>query len=577
MDTFEQKKALYIVGWVIVLASIGISLFTHKDAIMFVGAAIGAALAIVAKMMLLQQNRQAVDALVEELAKNPLYSVDDMSAALNPSDGEDPTEEAGPEPAKSLPLEGGSAETNQTQVSALQVEAPKPSGEVTTDSLPPPFADAPTGSIRFDQGASPLAPVQIPISDTEPLEVPAQLYASEGFSGAPDFQGTVPPAVAPVDPPPFPQGALPVSGLPSAPVPAATGRASYSAQRTLNVVVAAMIGVAAIILGLSGAASYQALSLARQNSADEGAVPAPNQARSVQYGPIYDAESVQLPSGVPDCPKPAVMLAWGETEDGWFLVCGVSQHQPQEVFALLPPSAAGFTSAPPAPGGGYQVSTAKVNYSESLDGYTAELPSGTIIWLSAVNGVMGFSDETGSAVEQAQLVRYYFVNLTPGSDGQRQGAYGVVTPKNTAEDQVRYLSEIIARSEEARAALGPAVDRIYDCDFSQISTDIDTIRGVRDNRSELISALAATPVDKIPGGTRLVNQLTAALRASHDADVGYLEWAENVQRYGCGHPGGEVGDQHSGRAQILKQEFSDNWNANIAPVYNVPTVSKKTL
>ncbi|MDR0626999.1 MAG: hypothetical protein LBG11_07035 [Bifidobacteriaceae bacterium] len=53
---------------------------------------------------------------------------------------------------------------------------------------------------------------------------------------------------------------------------------------------------------------------------------------------------------------------------------------------------------------------------------------------------------------QRSVPSNFFVGHGGGGAGQGEGAYGVADPTASAEDQVRYLSEILASSAAARAA-----------------------------------------------------------------------------------------------------------------------------
>ena len=340
---------------------------------------------------------------------------------------------------------------------------------------------------------------------------------------------------------------------------------------------ASVYGIALLIpLGKEGTNGASSTSTATQGTPGGGAE------EEALFGPY------SRPSGMPACPDPTVLLAWAELDNGWVSVCGHSEEQPTLMVAAVPEIPQGDEgAATPAAGlGTYEISTETVRFDESTGGYVGDLASGSTMWVSSAPGTLGLQDATGMTVGQYQLVVYLFVGMpAPVALGEDNaagsgstGAYGVEVPDATADDQVRYLAEIIARSEEARASLAPSVEAIRGCSTtSGLGSHIDVIASTRDNRAELMAALSTAPVDRIEGGTVLVDQLTAALQASYDADVAYLEWAEGIQARGCGSAPSTRGDEFSGEAQRLKEIFSGNWNANISPRFGVARVSSATL
>ena len=396
-----------------------------------------------------------------------------------------------------------------------------------------------------------------------------------------------PPAVPPL-PPPVPDswGAVP-------PAPQEPSRRGPGAG--LNWIVGVLTVAAAALLGASIFYSYNTVMLAREAQAaaleestasvapleeavpevevEEEAAPAP-----VIHGAIYEREAVVFPGNVPGCPGTTELLAWGQLDEGgWFLVCGYSLEEPSEAV-MEPPSEVSISRATESQGSDSGiVSTSVVQYDPRIDGYRASFAGGEQVWLSSVNGVVGVTDGSGNLIDQWQLARYYFVNLTPEKDAEREGLYEVDSPEETAQGQVEYLSELIAKSEKARTELSSAFDNLLECDLSTIDEDIAIIEGVRDNREELVAAVSAAPVDQIPGGVVLVSELVSALEASYSADVAYLDWAMSLTPGNCDYSGLELGDAYSSDAQVFKKAFSKNWNDNIADTYGVPTVSNDTL
>ena len=294
--------------------------------------------------------------------------------------------------------------------------------------------------------------------------------------------------------------------------------------------------------------------------------------------------AADLPGGV-SCPPDTIMLAFGQTNEGWVLVCGYRPEEP--TYMLVASNSArksgdvGWVAAASGKSWFSETETSNVTWSGGI--YEGRFSGGGQIAFSDYPGTLTEKDAKGNSLSQDFVTKFCLVNMEAGQstcneNSNETGAYGADLPEDTDEDQVRYLSEIIERSKEARLELGPAVNRISEgASGTTLSDDIEIIRGVRDNREELINALASAPVDKVPDGTILVNELTAALKASYNADVGYLDWAEAIRSNGGKAPSPTVGDQYSYEAGRLKDIFSEHWNKTIAEKYKVPTVSRETL
>ena len=250
-------------------------------------------------------------------------------------------------------------------------------------------------------------------------------------------------------------------------------------------------------------------------------------------------ESIEaaLPQGV-SCPSSMIPLSFGQNQDGWVLVCGYRSGIPEVMIAASNTAPSGTIAWERASGEWkYRIETTQVAYSPATRSYTGTVPRGTLIFSEAPAAFVQ-KGPSGESESQVPLVKICYVNLDTGAstceDGAGQtGAYGVTTPDETAADQVRYLSEIIEASKATRAELGPAVTKVSEGATGQALRDaIATIESARDNRQTLIDALAVAPVDLVPDGTQLVNELTVALRASYNADVGYLDWARAVEKNG---------------------------------------------
>lgn len=294
----------------------------------------------------------------------------------------------------------------------------------------------------------------------------------------------------------------------------------------------------------------------------------------VAYGPAtptvtrvvrIDDEAIDIPSDVPDCPAGTLLLAWAELDDGWVIVCGYTLSEPTYWAMNVP--AYGF------------VESESVIWDSASVGYRAVLPGGAQAWLDHTPAVLGVAAPGGNTEVQRSVVIIIFVQIGRGGESLGTGAYDVPAPSQTAEDQVRYLNAILRSSEAARAALSPAVIAVRECTSpnGDYSEQIRAIESVRNNRAQLLAAIRSAPVDLVPQGTLLIDELAAALTASYNADVAYLEWAKAVHDQGCGAGSESGGAAFSQEAGVAKEAFAARWNSVIAPAFAVPTVSRANL
>ena len=300
---------------------------------------------------------------------------------------------------------------------------------------------------------------------------------------------------------------------------------------------------------------------------------------SVLVGGVPGGETAPLvkPAAIPDCPGSTELLAWAELTNGWVLVCGISESEPTYWAASVggaPVVTSDHVAYVPLSSDGLPV-TAGGDVSSWR--YLAMLPNGDEMRLDYSPATFGQTDAAGNTVLQESVLLIFFVNLSSGANQQNQGAYGLRAPDDTAEDQVRYLAELLATSYEGRAALGEALGSILDCSKGATrDADIRTLESVRDNREYLLTALAGAPVDKVPQGVKLVDELTASLEASYNADVAFVSWAKSTKG-SCPDSGSSEGARWSKEAQVHKRTFCELWNKVIYPKFNVQEVSPEYL
>lgn len=290
------------------------------------------------------------------------------------------------------------------------------------------------------------------------------------------------------------------------------------------------------------------------------------------------AASVTIPDSIPyNCPADTILLAWAELPDGWVLVCGVTLDEP--TFVAYQPSAKAkvvFSNGAKRPTGAD--AKASVNWDAKTKRYTAELSGGNKLTLDYDLGTLTVRDEADvKTVEQQRTVRYIFVPLgerirTVDDSSEGEGTFSVQKPKDTAEDQIRYMIQVLEKAYDGRALVKDALPKLQYCTASAggYTDTVAAMKAVRDNRAELLEALASMPVDKIPEGEALLDDLTEAIRVSHSANVEYVAWAEAANASGCASLSA-AGQAAAAASDAPKERFAARWNRAVAPVHGVRT------
>lgn len=288
--------------------------------------------------------------------------------------------------------------------------------------------------------------------------------------------------------------------------------------------------------------------------------------------------AAEVPDFIPACPGETILLAWMELEDGWVVVCGVDVDTPSYV-AYKPngEQAERFSLGASKPEGGLAMSS--VAWDAVQKRYVAAMADGSKLTLDYTIGTATLRDgETNSEVkEQQRFIRYVFVPLggqlrgVDDSSGET-GAFDVRAPKSTAEDQVRYMVEVLEKAYEGRAMVKDALPKLAGCAAGPggYADTVAAMKAVRDNRAELLQALDAMPVDKIPEGKQLLADLSEAIEQSHRANVEYVAWAEAANASGCAQLSA-AGKSAADASDAPKERFAARWNRVIAPKYGVRT------
>ncbi|GAA1320577.1 hypothetical protein ACFSWE_04750 [Leucobacter albus] len=300
--------------------------------------------------------------------------------------------------------------------------------------------------------------------------------------------------------------------------------------------------------------------------------------RPIDSGGSGSAATAALPAGMPQCPDPTVLLAWAEYTNGWVLVCGYDATTP--AFVQVRPadgSADIFSIGAKSPASKEALAACK--WDPDTRRITATLTDGSRIVLDYDLGTLSVVDGSGkTTLAQERFVRYIFVPLgsqlrTLADTAGTSGAFDVSSPDDTAEDQVRYLIEVLERAYEGRALVKSALPKLQNCTASAggYADSVTAMEQVRDNRAKLLAALDAMPVDLIPDGPALLDDLREAIAQSHTANQEYVAWAKAANASGCAQLSA-AGKAAAVASDAPKERFAERWNANIAPKFGVRSV-----
>lgn len=291
---------------------------------------------------------------------------------------------------------------------------------------------------------------------------------------------------------------------------------------------------------------------------------------------LAERVAAQAPDFVPACPGETVLLAWMELEDGWIVVCGVDVNTPS--YVAYQPGGEGkprFSLGATKPTS--KQARSSVQWDAATSRYLATMADGSKLTLDYLLGMatMRDSDTSSTVSEQQRFVRYVFVPMGEGVRAAEEianetGAFDVKAPKATAEDQIRYMIEVLEKAYAGRAMLKDALPKLAGCTAGPggYADTVAAMQAVRDNRAELLAALDAMPVDKIPEGKQLLADLTEAIELSHQANVEYVAWAEAANASGCATLSA-AGKTAADASDAPKERFASRWNSVIAPKYGV--------
>ncbi|MEU0127696.1 hypothetical protein [Streptomyces sp. NPDC006289] len=155
----------------------------------------------------------------------------------------------------------------------------------------------------------------------------------------------------------------------------------------------------------------------------------------------------------------------------------------------------------------------------------------------------------------------------PVSSQSSAGADPSSQADDPAKPQAEALDKLLADSNNSRAAVIGAVEKIKSCRaLDQAATDLS---GAAGQRRDLVTRLEALSVDRLPGKAELKASLTTAWQASAEADDHYAAWAGQAKNDKKVCKGGKArstdetakANASSGEATTAKRQASGLWNS----------------
>lgn len=262
--------------------------------------------------------------------------------------------------------------------------------------------------------------------------------------------------------------------------------------------------------------------------------------------------------GLESCPAGTFPLSLSVWRGGWLLTCGVTTFAPTRFVYEVDGTR----------GSGGALEFARGRYCGTND-------DGRLVCVSSSPALVQFG--TGTDLEQHSVGANFFAGSGSGGAGQGTGAYGVDTPADTPQDQVGYFVAILEKSAAARSQVNSVLAPLNAC--SVTNADVQALRVLTQARTDLLTALATTPVDLVPDGANLLAHLTSALELSEAADIGYVN--AGLQMAGGDCSGGRVTYRNAiavaDQAEAAKVAFVNAWNAHIPAEFGVRTFTARDI
>jgi serine/threonine protein kinase len=152
--------------------------------------------------------------------------------------------------------------------------------------------------------------------------------------------------------------------------------------------------------------------------------------------------------------------------------------------------------------------------------------------------------------------------------------------KRQASAVTRLLASMVATHQMLQSAVLDIENNCRGLSPVQMSADVAATRKSAGQRKTEYGRARALDVSALPSGALAKSDLTRALYNSLQADDNYLSWAQQEQN-GCfvssGSSAYSAANTYSSRANIAKASFASEWNSQIAPALNQPSVVASSL
>lgn len=413
-------------------------------------------------------------------------------------------------------------------------------------------------------------------------EMPEQAGMAPAPAGVAPAPAGMAPAPAPSAPAPGPMAPHPFDS--SAPYSAPytgeqhPGAPQKSSKKGL-VVTLSVVGAVIVLAGAGAALWFTGAlhTLFGWDTSPEVEVVVAEEIDDVEEETIVESkiETIALPDGFARCPDSTVPLAWAEFGAGWALVCGEDEDTPSFAEVKLPSKSGTFLSE----GSDNPTSSAAktaVAWNDDLGRYIVTLSDATQATLDYEIGTITVRDPVArTTVAQHRLDRYVFMPKgtdvrTTADAAQNAGAFGVQAPTATAEDQVRYMIQVLEIAYQGREIVKQALPKLQACSAGPggYADTIAQMEALRDNRATVLQALDAMPVDLIPEGQLLLDDLRQGIEYSHQANGEYVAWANAANAQGCAQLSA-AGQAAVNASDPPKQRFAERWNRVIVPQFGV--------
>ncbi|MFE4665304.1 hypothetical protein ACFRI7_14410 [Streptomyces sp. NPDC056716] len=158
------------------------------------------------------------------------------------------------------------------------------------------------------------------------------------------------------------------------------------------------------------------------------------------------------------------------------------------------------------------------------------------------------------------------VSATAPATDEESASPSASPSADPAQAQAVELDKLLADSGASRTAVINAVADVKACkNLAQAATDL---RDAANQRTDLVTKLAALSVDRLPDQSALTTALTKAWQASASADNHYASWADQVaaDKKSCSKGQAEstdqtqAGNEASGTATAEKEKAAALWN-----------------